>query len=65
MNVYEKKHHLIGIVASDLSIRSGFLMTTPTEWIHFQNTTIEVAQLTWVCVCGHTRFTQQFKVRAD
>ena len=45
--------------------RAGFLMTPPTEWIHLENTTLEVAQLAWVCECVHTRFTKKFQVRAD
>ena len=36
-------------------------MTPPTAWIHFDNTTIEVAQLTWVCVCVRTRLMKKLK----
>ena len=43
-------------------LRAGLLMTPPTEWIHFENTTIEVAQLTWVCVCVHTRLMNKLKL---
>ena len=37
-------------------LRAGLLMTPPIEWIHFENRTIQVSQLTWVCVCVHTHF---------
>ena len=40
---------------------AGFLVTPPVEWIHFQNTTIEVAQLTWVCVSVRTRLMKTLK----
>ena len=42
-------------------LRAGFLMTLPTEWIHFDNTTIEVAQLTLVCASVRARFMKRFK----
>ena len=42
-------------------LRAGLLMTPPTEWIQFDNTTIEVAQLAWVCVCVRTRFMNKLK----
>ena len=58
---FKKKDRLIDIVTSDFSIRSGILMTPPTEWIHFENTTIKVAQLTWVCVSVRSRFMNKLK----
>ena len=51
----------IDIVTSGFSIRSGMLMIPPTAWIHFENTTIEVAQLTWVCVSVRTRLMKKLK----
>ena len=42
-------------------LRAGFLMTPPIEWIHFENTTIEVPHLTWVCVSVRTRLMHKLK----
>ena len=43
-------------------LRAGCLMTPPTEWIQFENATIEVARLTWVRVCVHTRLMNKLKL---
>ena len=59
---FMKKDHLIDIVRSDLSIRSGFWMTHPTELIYFGNPNIKVAQLTRVCIWVRTRLLKTVKL---